>query len=119
MSLVKRVALAFALLSTTSGCSWWASHGRPVEQALIDCAKQEASVAAIVGDVTLILDAGEASWKDALAAVGAKAGEDALACAVKVVEDALTPHGVAPLTTPPAADRAHGYIAERGWKFAP
>lgn len=94
------------------------------EHAWIDCAKVDAKALApdLLASTLGVLAAGGDGWRDALSALGTKAGEDALACAVKAARAtfAKPASGEAFAANAQAsASRARVYETERGWTFAP
>lgn len=70
-------------------------------------------------DVMAVVEAGADGWSDKLVAIGAKYGEDALACAAKAVYDALTARQPGTQGPPPtaAALRAKTFIDARSYRY--
>jgi hypothetical protein len=108
--------LLLAVLAVPS-CS---SVKSPTPQQLIDCAKVDLGKTlpdigiTAVADVLQIL--GSNDWETALGNIAVKYGEDTLACALQVVKSQATVGSGSAAS--PARDRAKGYIAKQGWKFA-
>lgn len=69
-------------------------------------------------DVMAIIQAGASGWATQLETIGAKYGEDALACAAKAAYDALSAHPSGAQGAPDnAALRAQTYIEAKAFKF--
>lgn len=96
-------------------------HGK---NALIDCAKHD--IGQVVGDgytllgkVTSVVVQGGDGWKDQLKSLGTKAGEHALACAVKATQAVLAASmDGQPVTAQPASlTRSASFLKEQGYTF--
>lgn len=86
----------------------------------VDIGKTEPEIGMTVfQDVMSVIQAGADGWEAKLLAIGTKYGEDALACAVKAVYDALVPQtsGVQTAALPASALRARTFLNTRAYKF--
>lgn len=88
--------------------------------AFVDCAKTKI-VPALISDVAQLLLAGAPDWQSNLEGLGKTSGSDALACAVKTVEDLFSASangsGKSSAEKSPAAIRAEQTIAAHGWRY--
>jgi len=122
---MRLLALVSCVLLTSSGCSWFESNAKTVEQSAFDCAKADIGQLVgdqgltLLGDVAQIVAAGGDGWQDALTKLGTTVGEEALACAVKAVSTvfASKPTGQQSTAESAQATRASASIAAHHWKY--
>jgi hypothetical protein len=118
-----RWILGFALLAASTDCA----HAPPVLNnvlsAVVDCTVpkiHDLAISLIPTVETIVAKRGE-GWEDDLAALGKQSLEDALACAVREVEQtAFAAAASAPSDALSAAkaQRAQQYAKTRGYRFA-
>ena len=121
------VVLIFGIGTAASLASCGGAQTKKIEQVAYACATVDVGRTVpevgmtIFQDVMVIVSAGADGWRDALAAIGVKYGEDSVACAAKAVYDALTAQqssASARTSAPtPAALRALTYINERSYRY--
>lgn len=106
-----------ALACSTVGCSWFESKAKVAEDDAIACVKAdlgqsvEAVGVSLLMTVVSILANGGTDWSANLAALEAKYGKDAIACAEKVAADLFKPTPSAtPSTSALAAGSAQAYL---------
>lgn len=118
------VIATLAILAALPSCGPLKSGTRAAAESAIDCAKQDIAQRVssdglpLLAEVAGIVSAGGEGWEGALANLGTKLGEDALACAVEAARVGFTQSGVAHFSGIDPAVRAADYVRARGWKFA-
>lgn len=114
-NLLPWLVLMSGAIAILGSCAWF-SH---VKADVVECSREEiVSVEKnVAADITSILLAGVAGWQAELASIASKVGEEVVGCVVAKLASGWAPPPGSNAALPPAAIRAHEYLAHQPQTF--